>query len=836
MARPRFGGSRFGLPAFVVPTFVVLASAVLVSILSSGSSRAATWSRPPQEILDVLNAPDLPAARLSPTGDVLALLSFNRYPPIEDLAQPMMALAGVRVDVKTNGPHAAFYFNGITLRGIADGSERKVSLPANAKVSEFTWSADGKRFAFLNRVDDGIELWTGVTATGEIRRVPDLAVNPMLYWPLTWMPDQRTLLVKRVPPDRGPAPVKPLTPEGPDLQDTEGGTAASTYEARDVLTSPFDESCFEHYALSQLALVDCESGKVTPVGEPGILALVAPSPDGKWILTERLHKPWSYRASWYRFPKKVDVIDLTGAAGFTLADLPLSDHVPIHGVAEGPREYGWRETAPATLVWQEALDGGDPGRKVDHRDRVMMQAAPFKRPAIELYKAPHRVTSVSWGEQAGLVLVTEYERERRWSYTRALDADHPRSAPRTIFDLSVNERYKDPGEPVTRELPDGAWVVVQDGDAIFLKGDGGSPEGDRPFLDRFSLGTRKAERLFRCDHDSYEFCVGLLDPRGSAFLTRRESPKDPPNYVVHTLAKKLAKPSEEGGAQWVSETRPATSFADPTPQLRGITKRIVEYKRADGTDLSFTLYLPPGYKDGTRVPIVLEAYPLEYSDPGTAGQVSGTDRNFTRFIGATPLFFLLEGYAVMENVAMPVIGDPDTAYDTFIEQLTADAKAAIDKAVAIGVSDGQQVGIIGHSHGALMVATLLAHTDLFRAGIARSGAYNHTLRPFGFQSERRTLWQAKDTYLKLSPLLYADKIRTPILLIHGEEDQNPGTVPLQSQKLFEAISGTGGTARLVMLPYESHGYQARESVEEVLAQQVAWFNRYVKEMPPVKAE
>jgi dipeptidyl aminopeptidase/acylaminoacyl peptidase len=818
------------------PRHVFAAIVVLVSIVAPLACDASTWRQPPQEVLDVLKAPDLPASRLSPTGDVLALLSFNRYPPIEDLAQPMLALAGVRIDTRTNGRHAAMHFTGITLRGVADGRERRVSLPANAKVTEFDWSADGKRFAFLNQVADGIELWIGETASGEVRRVPDLEVNPTLFWSLTWMPDQRTLLVKRIPPDRGPAPEAPLTPDGPDVQETERGGAASTYEARDVLTCPFDETCFEHYALSQLALVDCESGRVTPVGEPGIIALVAPSPDGKLILTERLHKPWSYRAAWYRFPRDVEVIDLKGSVRYTLAHLPLTDHVPIHGVAEGPREYSWRQSAPATLVWMEALDGGDPGRKSDHRDRVMMLASPFERPAAELYKAKHRVTWIAWGERQGLVLIQEFERERRWRYMWALNADAGKPAARLLFDLSVNERYKNPGDPVIRERPDGEWVLAQDGDALFLSGDGASPEGDRPFLDRFSLRTRAAERLFRCDRTSYEFFVGLLDTWGKGFLTRRESPNDPPNYVVHTLTKRLEKPSEDGEAQWLTEMRPATSFADPTPQIRGVTKRIVEYKRADGTDLSFTLYLPPGYKEGTRLPAVFEAYPLEYSDPGTAGQVSGTDRNFTRFLGPTPLFFLLEGYAVLENVAMPVIGDPDTAYDTFIEQLTADAKAAIDKAVEIGVSDRDQVGIIGHSHGALMVATLLAHTDLFRAGIARSGAYNHTLRPFGFQSERRTLWQAKDTYLKMSPLLYADKINEPILLIHGEEDQNPGTVPLQSRKLFEAISGTGGTARLVMLPHESHGYQAIESVEEVLADQIDWFNRYVKEMPPVKSE
>lgn len=814
---------------------VFIATAILLLIVIAPGG-GATWKEPPQEVLDVLRAPDLPAVRLSPAGDLLALLSFDRYPPLEDLARPMMRLAGVRVDTRTNGLHGARYFTGITLRGIAEGREWSVELPANARITEFAWSADGKRFTFLNQVADGIDLWIGETASGRARRIPDIRINPMLYWALGWMPDQRTLIVKRIPPGRGAAPPIPLSADGPDVQETAGGSASSTYEARDVLTSPFDEACFEHYALSQIALVDCESGAITPVGEPGILGAVSPSPDGRWIRVERLHEPWSYRTAWYRFPRDVEIYDGRGTLRTTIARLPLADHVPIHGVEEGPRQYMWRPTSPATLVWLEALDGGDPGRKADHRDRVMTQAAPFDRPAREMHRATHRVTSFWWGERNGLVLIREYERERRWQYTWALETDAKKPAPILLFDLSANERYKDPGEPVMWERPDGEWVLAQDGDTIFLRGDGASPEGDRPFLDRFSLRAGTSERLFRCDRAAYETFVGLLDPRGRRFLTRRESPNDPPNYVLHTLSGKLAKPSEKGEAQWSTEMRPITGFADPTPQLRGVTKRIVEYKRTDGTPLSFTLYLPPGYKEGTRLPTVFEAYPLEYSDPGTAGQVAGTDRNFTRFLGATPLFFLLEGYAVLEDVAMPVIGSPDTAYDTFVEQLTADAQAAIDKAVEIGVADRDRMGIIGHSHGALMVATLLAHTDLFRAGIARSGAYNHTLRPFGFQSERRTLWQAKDTYLHLSPLLYADKINEPILLIHGEEDQNPGTVPLQSQKLFDAISGTGGTAELVMLPDESHSYVSRESVEEVLADQIDWFGRYVKGAAPIKGE
>jgi dipeptidyl aminopeptidase/acylaminoacyl peptidase len=806
----------------------VLLAGVVAATVGSGS----TWERPPQEVLDVLHAPEAPLVRLSPTGDVLALLKLRRYPPIADLAQPMLRLAGTRINPKTGGRYGEPYMVELTLKRVGDGSEQAITVPADPRLSGFRWSADGRRFCFLNQAADAIELWVGETASGRITRVPGLKINPVLASEVTWMPDQKTLLVKRIPPERGAPPEKPLVPPGPDVQECAGQSASSTYEARDVLTGPFDEELFAFYALSQLALVDASSGQVTPVGEPAIFGEIQPAPDGRRILVERIRKPWSYRHDWSRFPRDVEVWNLAGRTEHALAHLPLADQVPIHGVPEGPRDYAWRPTEPATLVWSEALDGGDPSRKVPHRDRIMVQKAPFAAPPRELYKAPHRVEGWWWSGNDDRFLVLENERERRWRYVWALHADARHADPKLLFSLSENERYLDPGDPVMRQRPDGGWVLAQDGEAIFLEGVGATPGGDRPFLDRFSLRTGKSERLFRCSPTDYEQFAGWLDLRAGSYLTRRESSVDPPNYLARTLSHRVTKPAASGEAQWESSERALTRFTDTTPQIRAISKRIVTYQRADGTPLSFTLYLPPGYKEGTRLPTVLEAYPLEYSDPGTAGQVTGTDRAFTRLTGSTPLFFLLDGYAVLEGAAMPVIGDPDTAYDTFIEQLVADAQAAVDKAVEIGVTDRDRVGVIGHSHGALMTATLLTHSDIFRSGIARSGAYNHTIRPFGFQSERRTLWQAPETYLKISPLMYADKLHAPILLIHGEADYNPGTVPYQSEKFFEAIRGTGGTARLVMLPFESHGYQSQEAVEDVLAEQFAWFDRYVKNAKP----
>jgi dipeptidyl aminopeptidase/acylaminoacyl peptidase len=592
-----------------------------------------------------------------------------------------------------------------------------------------------------------------------------------------------------------------------------------TYQ--DLLRTPYDEALFEYYARAQLALVEIAEGRLTRIGSPDLFRTVEPSPNGQYLLVARVHRPYSYMVPHTAFPAEVEVWDRSGRRIHTLASLPLQEHVPIEGVPTGPREYAWRPTEPATLVWVEALDDGDPRRRVPYRDRLLMLKAPFTDSPVEVMKLEHRFAGIQWGETGGWALVRDYDRNRRWRRTFLITPDDPTREPRLIWSLNVQDRYNDPGTPVLRTLPNGQRVIQQDGDWIFLIGAGASPEGERPFLDRFHLKTLTTERLFRCDERSYETVIALLRDDGTEVLTRRETPTDPPNYYVRTV-----------GPGRATAPRALTRFSDPTPQLRRIKKQLVTYRRDDGVQLSFTLYLPPDYKEGTRLPTVVWAYPIEFTDPTVAGQVTGSPHRFLTIQGPSPLFFVLAGYAVLDNVAMPVVGDPETVNNTFLEQIIMNARAAIRTAVEMGVTDPDRVGVAGHSYGAFMTANLLAHSDLFRAGIARSGAYNRTLTPFGFQNERRTLWEAPDLYIKVSPLMAANKINEPLLLIHGEADNNPGTFPIQSERLYHAIRGNGGTVRLVMLPHESHGYVARESVEHVLYEMLAWFDKYVKNAPP----
>ena len=754
----------------------------------------------------MLDAPGTPSLLASPKGDLFLLAEFDRHPSIRDLAQPMARLAGLRFNPRNRGPHVPARLKSLALQRVAGGPAKPIALPSGVVLGQPRWSPNGARFVLTGATAEATELWIGEVATGKLHRIEGLKLNAALGDPLDWMPDG-SLLCKAVPMGQGPAPKTPEVPVGPRIQENEGQAApAPTYQ--DLLQNAHDETLFEFLGQSQLVRVDLASGAVSPLGKPGLYANVQPSPGGQLLLVARLQRPFSFLVPASQFPVREEVWDRTGALIHTAADLPLAENIPLEGVRTGPRRLHWRPTESATLVWVEALDGGDPKRKADVRDRLLLQAAPFQAAPAELIRLKARLMGLDWGERGDLAVVREYERDRRWTRTWLLDPSKPAEA-RLAFDLSSNDKYRDPGTFAQRLLPNGHMALRQQGNALFLTGPGATPSGDRPFLDRFDPAAMKAERHFQSGEDVFESPVALL-PDGR-FITRRESLREAPNYVLHG-----------------TETTALTAFQDPLPELRKIQKQLVKYTRPDGVALSFTLYLPPDYKAGERRPAVIWAYPMDFTDAATAGQVSGSTNRFTTLGGMSHLFFLLSGYVVLDNTTMPVVGDPKTVNDTFLDQVVASAKAAIDKADELGVIDPQRVGVGGHSYGAFMTANLLAHSNLFKAGIARSGAYNRTLTPFGFQSERRTLWEAPEMYLKVSPFMSANKFNAPILLIHGEADNNSGTFPLQSERLYAALKGNGQTARYVTLPLESHGYIARESIEHTLWEMLRWFDQHLK--------
>ena len=799
--------SRF---LFVVAAYAVFCVAAVAQV---------SYKQPPKEIMDVLNAPAIPTTSVSPTHDKILLSVPLRYPPIAELAQPMLRIAGLRINPNTNGLHRQAYSLKLTVKNVSDGKEMPVEFPAGAKLFGMQWAPDGKHIAVVNITPTGNQLWVIDAATGKANLIKGVMPNTTLGG-IGWE-DDHTISALLVPAKRGPAPAyEHLVPTEPSIQETSGKTSAIvTYE--DMMKNPNDERLFEYYCTSQIALIDL-SGKVREIGSPAINDNADFSPDGKYVLVQRVERPFSYQYPYQRFPRKVEVWDMNGKLITTVASTPLQDNLPNGAVATGPRSVNWIPVEPATLIWAEALDGGDPNKKITPRDHLMTSAAPFAGSAKELLKVEQRYQGRAFGEKDGMMLFYDNNRDNQHRRVFITDYRNPTNV-KLVSDLNTRDRYNELGQPVMTTRRDG--VILQSGDYIFLTGNGASPDGDRPFLRRMNLKTLEKSEIFRSGKDDYESFVAMIKDDGTEFITRQESLTEPPNLFDHYGCPANIKCE-------LRASKPITAFRDPTPQLRGITKQLVRYKRADGVDLSFTLYLPPGYKQGTRLPTVVWAYPLEFTDSSTAGQVSGSTRRFTQIGGYSELFFALEGYAVLADATMPIVGDPLTVNDTFIKQIVDSAQAAIDKGVEMGVVDRDRVGVGGHSYGAFMTANLLAHSRMFRAGIARSGAYNRTLTPFGFQSERRNFWEATKLYEDVSPFYYADKIKDPLLMTHGEEDDNTGTFPIQSERLYAALSGLGGTARLVMLPHEAHGYRAQETTEHVLYEMINWFDKYVKNAKP----
>jgi dipeptidyl aminopeptidase/acylaminoacyl peptidase len=808
---------------FVLATLLIIAAGAALGF--GQTPDGARYMMPPKEIVDAFDAAPLPQAILSPSKQTMALTFRKNYPTIADLSQPMLRLAGARINPRNNGPHRATEIFAITIKKIADGSEVKVMLPPQASVLNVRFSPDGSHLSFQNRKEDRIELWVADTATGRAKLVSGVdRLNATTGDPCDWLRDNATMICELVPAGRGAAPQEPAVPTGPNIQESAGKAApAATYE--DMIKTLHDEALFEYYFTSQLAAINVASGSRTLIGRPAIFENVTPSPSGEYLLVAKIKRPFSHLIPMNGFPEDVEVWTRKGELARKIADVPSREGVSLTGVQVGPRGYRWRADQPATVLWTEALDGGEMKNKVPFRDKVLAVTAPFKDVPAEVAKTEWRFSSLSFTEK-GIGLLSESDRASRRTRTWILE---PGSEPRKLWDRRQDAAYENPGVPVQRRDGGsggfggfggggGSNPIMQTGDFIYLTGQGSSPEGDRPFLDRLNLKTLATERLFRSDAKAYETVVAPMGDDLQIILTRYETPNDPPNYYLRDLR--------------ANTKRAVTEFKDPQPQLRGATHQFITYQRKDGVKLSGTLYLPPGYKPGQRLPVIMWAYPREFGDPDSASQITGSPNRFTIVSGYSHLFLLLSGYAVLDNPTMPIVGAGETANDHYVEQLVSSAEAAIDKVVEMGIGDRDRIGVGGHSYGAFMTANLLAHSRLFRAGFAESGAYNRSLTPFGFQSERRTFWEVPDLYAKMSPFWYAQDVKDPILLMHGEADDNSGTFPIQSERFYMALKGQGATVRYVTLPFEAHGYAGRETLLHILAERINWFDKYVKNAPP----
>lgn len=785
--------------------------AFLAGSTMTHAQEAIKYQLPPQSIVDLVDAPQIPMEEFSPDGRYMLVLEVPGFQTIIQASQPVLGVAGLRINPISNTTVAENLgtFKGLKIRDLSNGSEFSIQgLPQDLQIADVKWSSKPGVFAFLNKSLEDTELWLADLNSKTAKKLLS-KVNDTYGSTFQWNGDGTALLAQQVNSSRGSVPVQNPVPTGPVVQENLGGiTPSRTYQ--NLLANGYDETLMEYYLTSDLIEVDLQ-GNAKPIGIKGIFKSVSYSPDGKYILTEKVVKPYSYLVPIYLFPAEVTVYSSTGSKVKDIYTIPLADKMPISfdAVLEGPRDFEWRKDKDASLVYVKALDKGDPNMKTEIRDELFEIAAPFDLSSSnKIFSGTYRVRDIQWGD--GVAIVSENWRKDRSSKLTLINPK-TNQVVKVLSTRKSEDTYTDPGSFVKNEK---GQLLTDGKGSVFTQGLGASPEGDRPFLMKWNVQNGKQDTLYKSKRGYYEEPI-FFNNTGVLYVSR-ESAKDAPNvYSVNIKNKKETK---------------ITNFADPYPSIANVQKTLLSYPRKDGLNLSGTLYVPADFKKGDApLPVLVWAYPREFKTKEAAGQVKGSPNRFPRLAFRSPVYWVTQGYAVVDQADMPIVGEGTSEpNDTFVEQIKDNASALIDHIVGLGVADRNRIGVGGHSYGAFMTANLLAHTDLFAAGIARSGAYNRTLTPFGFQGEARTYWQAKDTYDAMSPFTYAPQIKRPLLMTHGMDDENSGTFPIQSERLYAAVKGHGGIVRLVMLPKEFHGYRSREGVLHTFWEQHQWLEKYVK--------
>ena len=786
-------------------------------ILVGTAQENLTYQEPSKEILDLVNAPLAPSVLMDDNYEMMILLYRNAFKTIQELSEDELRLAGLRINPKTNIGSRTNYYNNVKVRNLKGKDAKEVmGLPKNPRLANFSWSPDQKKIAMTNTTEQGVEIWVLDIVGAKVTKLTEAKVNANMRDVINWFEDSNSILVKMISIDRKDLINTDIAiPSGPTISTNDGKKAQNrTYQ--DLLKNKNDEHNFEQLALSEIYKVDLNGNAKTWMGS-NMYGSISFSPDGEYVMITSVKRPFSYLVPYRRFPSETTIYTKDGNKVQTVLEVPLIEDLPkgFMSARKGRRSMSWRADKPATLVFAEVLDGGDPENKVEYRDEVFTLEAPFNGTPKSILKTKNRFRGILWGND-NFALATDFWWNTRNTKAYVFNPSDVTKSAKIISDRNYQDIYSDPGDPVTKRNKYGSDVLAMDGENIFAMGDGYSKEGKFPFVDKMNLTTLKKSRLYQSKLTSKLEDLRDFDPKKKQLLVRIESKNEYPNYYFRNVKS--------------GKLKQVTSFKNPFESIQNVHKEVVNYKREDGLDLSGTLYLPVGY-DKTKkekMPMILWAYPREFKDKSSASQSTQNPNEFTYPYWGSPLYWVTKGYVVLDDAAFPIIGEGDEQpNDSFRKQLVDNAKAAIDAVDKMGYIDRERVAVGGHSYGAFMVANLLSHSNLFAAGIARSGAYNRTLTPFGFQSEERNYWEAPEVYYTMSPFMHAEKMKTPLLLIHGKADNNSGTYPMQSERYFNALKGLGAKVRLVMLPKESHGYRAKESILHLLWEQDQWLEKYV---------
>ena len=792
---------------------------MVLLVLEVGAQVSLTYQKPSKEILELVDVPLAPSVLVNDSKDFMILLYRDPFKSIEDLSKEELRLAGLRIDPKTNIGSRVTYYNNLKTKDLTNHSNlfQVRGLPLDPKLSNFSFSPDQKKLAFTNTTSFGVEVWVLDLNSNLSKKLTEPKVNANFRDVINWFEDSKSILVKMIPNTKQDIiNTEESIPIGPIVSINDGKKAQNrTYQ--DLLKNKNDEHNFENLAISDLYKVSL-NGKNIKWLSKAMYNRIDFSPDGEYVMVTTIEKPFSYLVPYFRFPYKTVIYTKYGKKIETVVEVPLIEDLPkgFMSVRKGKRKFNWRNDKPASLIFIQALDGGNPEKEVVYRDEVFQLDPPFNGKAKSLIKTINRFRSAIWGNDS-TAIIYDYWWNTRNTKTYLFNPSEITFEAEILFDRNYQNRYTEPGNFVTTRNKMGSYVLVLEEGNTFLNGAGYSEKGQFPFIDQMNLSSKKVSRLYQSEYTDKLENINNYDVEKNQLLVRIESPNEYPNYFIRDLNKKTLSQ--------------LTNFPNPFKSIQGIHKEVIDYKREDGLNLSGILYLPLGYDidKKEKMPMILWAYPREFKDQASAAQKTSNPNKFTYPHYGSPIYWVTKGYVVLDKATFPIVGEgDDEPNDSFRKQLVSNAKAAIDAVDELGYIDRKRIGVGGHSYGAFMVANLLSHSNLFSAGIARSGAYNRTLTPFGFQSEERNYWEAPDVYYNMSPFMHADKMKTPLLIIHGEADNNSGTYPMQSTRYFNALKGLGAKVRLVMLPNESHGYRAKESILHILWEQDQWLEKYVK--------
>ena len=788
--------------------------------LSLNAQENIKYQKPSKEILDLVEFERPPSVQYDDDKNYMVFLYRDNYKSISDLSEKELRLGGLRINPKTNIGSRVTFYNNVKIKKLKSknsSAEQVSGLPDNPKLTNFAWSPDETKIALTNTTEKGVELWVLDLETASVVKLTEAILNANIGGVITWQADSQSMLVKTLSKNRKPLiDTSSIVPDGPTISNNYGAKAQNrTYQ--DLLKNKSDEHNFEQLATSSIHKVSLNGSKEKWLDD-AMYRTISFSPDGNYVMVSQIKKPFSYLVTYGRFPSQTDIFDKQGKLITNLLDTPLIEELPKGRMSTrtGKRSYSWRTDKPSTLIYVKALDGGDPALEANYRDEVFEIAAPFNGEGKSLVKTINRFSGIDWGTES-LAIVYDYWWDTRNRKAYAFNPSSPERKPKTIYDRNYQDVYNDPGSFLkSRNSFNRSVLQIYKGNA-FLRGSGFTKEGQFPFIDKINTTSFEKTRVYQSKYTDKVESIQDFDPVKNEIIVRIESPTEFPNYY-----------SKKTNSRRLNQI---TNFENPFLELQNVKKEVISYKRDDGLELSGVLYLPLGYDEEKKekMPMILWAYPREYKDRQSASQSTNNSNEFTYPYYGSMIYWVTKGYVVLDDASFPIIGEGDEEpNDSFRKQLVANGKAAIDAVDKMGYIDRSKVAVGGHSYGAFMVANLLSHSNLYAAGIARSGAYNRTLTPFGFQSEQRSYWEAPSVYYTMSPFMHAEKMKTPLLLIHGEDDNNSGTYPMQSERYFNALKGLGATVRLVMLPKESHGYASKESIYHVLWEQDQWLEKYVK--------